>query len=887
MIIVPRHSVGPVATSGTSAHALRRGMNIRHWLAIVAFLVVIPVPTVTAQSTTASLWALNRCGAGDTVQYTLLAAGAIDPAALSPGGVEIPSYTEAFRPLQPFLAAADLGMAILAGPLAGGTAPVFATALAEHKLLLLGAAHPRLLDLGPSGVTATLQTLSRHGIYQHGAADNRDAPPFLKVTVPHPNAPLTIGFLSATWGLDGNADPRGQLNILADVAGVLPSITTAIEQARRQTELVVVMTAWGQPSDPDPNQARFNAARNLIAAGADVVIGSIPGTTATVNWVQAGEREGLLIVSPGDLISNATTPAFLAYIGVARDTDGAVRVTGFRYLPINPGNGNRGPTPLPDVPNELATLLGDPGRLHAVPSTPPPTKVEVCPAIVLPEAPNIPIPGDFARFYQTFGSDRAQDLINAIALLGLPLESPRRELTGDCRQEVAVLYTERQRLELHPENDWPYRVLGSHLGTVAFRYSYPSEAVRPRTNLDDPATFAHPHFRAFYERYGGLSMFGYPISGALTERDPTTGRDLVVQYFERARFELDPVALAPENPLWQVRLGLLGREVGSLAMNILCPTSIAPAASSSLPATIPALTPTIADIAQRDGGETLAIIFLIVLALAFVITLMAAMYDLYRYAERKAIPGLSRRRNYQAAINDTPSTRTETWQEQLKRITAWRRPASSSESESREDTDLLTTLKSFLFKRHIGKRDSDSATRNRSAWRQPSRSRTHQTQPTELLSAHTTNQRPTNPRTIDQATLRQRTAESRSPDSSNNRAEQEWLDETTSNLFPNRTDHPVDWSDLPPAERERWMQELEPLTETTDTDVPPAERARWQAEIETPAPMVEPDWDRTEPPVSLPANSRATRRLDDTIAEPPQQSSGDDDELLQKLLGIY
>ncbi len=862
-------------------------MNIRHWLAIVVCLSVILVPTVTAQSTTASLWALNRCGAGDAIQYTLLAAGAIDPAALAPGGVEIPSYTEAFRPLQPFLAAADLGMAILAGPLAGGTAPAFATALAEHKLLLLGAAHPRLLDLGPSGVTATLQTLSRHGIYQHGAADNRDAPPFLKVTVPHPSAPLTIGFLSAAWGLDGNADPQGQINILADVAGVLPSITTAIEQARRQTELVIVMTAWGQPNDPDPTQARLNAARNLIAAGADVVIGSIPGTTATVDWVRAGEREGLLIVSPGDVIGNATAPAFLAYIGVARDTDGAVRITGFRYLPINSGNGNRGPTPLPDVPNELATLLGDPGRLHAVSSTPPPTKVEVCPAIVLPEAPNIPIPGDFARFYQTFGNDRSQDLINAIALLGLPLGSPRRELTGDCRQEVAVLYTERQRLELHPENDWPYRVQGSHLGTVAFRYRYPNESVIPRTNLDDPATFAHPRFRTFYERYGGLRMFGYPISGALTERDPNTGRDLVVQYFERARFELDPVAPAPENPLWQVRLGLLGREVGSLTMNILCPTSIAPAASSSLPAIIPALTPTIADVAQRDQGETLAITLLIVLALAFVGTLMVAMYDLYRYAERHPIAGLSRRRSYQATSSDSLSPRTETWQEQLKRITAWRKPASSSESESREDIAIPTAPKSFLLKWHKGKRDTESATPKRPVWRQPSRSRTHQTPPTESLSAHFTDQRPalTNPRSID--TLRQPTNESGSPESSHNRAEREWLDEATSNLFLNRTDHPVDWSDLPPAERERWMQELGPLTETMETDVPPAERARWQAEIETPAPMAEPDWDHTEPPVSPPANSRATRRLEDTPAEPPQQPPGDDDELLRKLLGIY
>ena len=43
-------------------------------------------------------------------------------------------------------------------------------------------------------------------------------------------------------------------------------------------------------------------------------------------------------------------------------------------------------------------------------------------------------------------------------------------------------------------------------------------------------------FRWFWEHNGGLMIFGYPLTDEFT--DPETG--LVVQYFERARFEYHP-----------------------------------------------------------------------------------------------------------------------------------------------------------------------------------------------------------------------------------------------------------------------------------------------------------------------------------------------------------
>ena len=58
-------------------------------------------------------------------------------------------------------------------------------------------------------------------------------------------------------------------------------------------------------------------------------------------------------------------------------------------------------------------------------------------------------------------------------------------------------------------------------------------------------------FLDFYDRKGGLDIFGYPIGNATIEDN------LSVQYFQRARMELHPEAPAP----YRVQLGLLGQEM--------------------------------------------------------------------------------------------------------------------------------------------------------------------------------------------------------------------------------------------------------------------------------------------------------------------------------------
>ena len=64
-------------------------------------------------------------------------------------------------------------------------------------------------------------------------------------------------------------------------------------------------------------------------------------------------------------------------------------------------------------------------------------------------------------------------------------------------------------------------------------------------------------FLAYWQQYGGLDAFGYPLTEEFTFVDPATGRPTTMQYFERARFEWHPGS-APQR--FDVQLGRLGSE---------------------------------------------------------------------------------------------------------------------------------------------------------------------------------------------------------------------------------------------------------------------------------------------------------------------------------------
>ncbi|MCS7051264.1 MAG: CAP domain-containing protein, partial [Thermomicrobium sp.] len=61
-----------------------------------------------------------------------------------------------------------------------------------------------------------------------------------------------------------------------------------------------------------------------------------------------------------------------------------------------------------------------------------------------------------------------------------------------------------------------------------------------------------PEFVTYWETRGGLRLFGYPIT------EPFWERGLLIQYFERARFEYHPELAGTD---WAILLGRLGAEI--------------------------------------------------------------------------------------------------------------------------------------------------------------------------------------------------------------------------------------------------------------------------------------------------------------------------------------
>ncbi len=158
--------------------------------------------------------------------------------------------------------------------------------------------------------------------------------------------------------------------------------------------------------------------------------------------------------------------------------------------------------------------------------------------------------GAFLTFWESHG---------ALPVLGLPITEP---ITEDG---LTVQYLERVRLEWHPEisKDPKQQVLLTRLGAITTEHrGLTFDRVATGDNTLQSHFFGETGhnlanaFLTYWQRNGGLAVFGYPISEELVETNAGNGRPYTVQYFERNRFEWHP-----ENPQTSnVQLGLLGVE---------------------------------------------------------------------------------------------------------------------------------------------------------------------------------------------------------------------------------------------------------------------------------------------------------------------------------------
>jgi hypothetical protein len=115
--------------------------------------------------------------------------------------------------------------------------------------------------------------------------------------------------------------------------------------------------------------------------------------------------------------------------------------------------------------------------------------------------------------------------------------------------------------EHHPENQPPYDILLSQLGTFQYKRKYPGGAPGQVPNTSE-GSILFPEtgkrlggkFLEYWQSHGALAQQGYPISDEFMERSDLDGKTYTVQYFERAVFEYHP----ENQPPFDVLLSQLG-----------------------------------------------------------------------------------------------------------------------------------------------------------------------------------------------------------------------------------------------------------------------------------------------------------------------------------------
>ena len=193
--------------------------------------------------------------------------------------------------------------------------------------------------------------------------------------------------------------------------------------------------------------------------------------------------------------------------------------------------------------------------------------------ICFPNQPNVAacFADPFSGYWETNGG---------LSVFGYPLTGATQERNPDLGTNLLTQWTERNRLEVHPQNAPPFNILLGRMGAERLSQLGRNPALEGRESGPRPGclwfeTTGHNvcdqvrgrGFKTYWEthgltvanldRYGrSLQLFGFPLTSPKMETN-ANGDLVLVQWFERARFEWHQHK--PDE--FKVLLGLLGKEL--------------------------------------------------------------------------------------------------------------------------------------------------------------------------------------------------------------------------------------------------------------------------------------------------------------------------------------
>ena len=200
---------------------------------------------------------------------------------------------------------------------------------------VVSTANNHALDRGSIGIDRTVLNLQRRGLAFSGTR-LRDATqtPFSVVTKAKG---FNLAWVACTFDTNGFRDNRDQVfycfkqrdQVLSEIKRLAAS---------PEIDAVVLTPHWGVEGSPTPEQRQRDLARDAIAAGASLVMGTHPHVVGPWEKITTPDgREGLVIYSTGNFISNQRKPeqrtGELALVELTKEPGAAkARVTAAGYI---------------------------------------------------------------------------------------------------------------------------------------------------------------------------------------------------------------------------------------------------------------------------------------------------------------------------------------------------------------------------------------------------------------------------------------------------------------------------------------------------------------------------------------------------------------------------
>ncbi len=229
--------------------------------------------------------------------------------------------------------------------------PELLAALKRAGISIVSVANNHALDAGPGGLIRTLDNIEAAGIVHAGAGRTRaEAERISRLTAKG----ISVAFLAYTYatneGIPRKKKGMPSVNILrTDSDEDLVRAAAGVRLARASADLVVVSLHWSDEYRSAPTPWQRRAARELIEAGADIILGHHPHVLQPIESYTASDgRQCLIAFSLGNFISsqnfgvsnrNRDHASALRGDGIIltihlRKEQGRTSVTGAEFLPI-------------------------------------------------------------------------------------------------------------------------------------------------------------------------------------------------------------------------------------------------------------------------------------------------------------------------------------------------------------------------------------------------------------------------------------------------------------------------------------------------------------------------------------------------------------------------